>query len=170
MNLDKKLELAHEWSMWFLDKNKDLAFAPNTVTYNAWDYADAMEAEYKKRKQAEGEKNAEDAKVFFDKLTKNEDGSCKHINTSLNGAWCFDCGGKMNITNSSQLDWQPDWSFAPDDAMYWAMDEDTRCNWYGKEPEMIVVRNRWDFGNVLKSSPSFNYQGDWKDSLRKRPK
>lgn len=68
MNIEEKTKLAHEWSMWFLDKNKDMAFAPNTVAYNAWDYADAMEAEAEKRIKAKAKKDAKDAEVFFEDL------------------------------------------------------------------------------------------------------
>lgn len=186
MNLDKKLELAHEY-----------AVANNSYSSDAWAYADAMEAEYNKRIKAKAEKDAEDAKVFFEKFSKNnvyskkdglvnQKGECLHVNKNILGNLCLDCGrdvvlkfnsddldrleGILNSINSSQLEWQPDWSVAPESANYWAMDEDTCCNWYGKEPEVIVVRNRWDFGNVLEFAPSFGYQGDWKDSLRKRPK
>ena len=66
-----------------------------------------------------------------------------------------------------QEEWQPDWSQAPDDAMYWAMDENGLCNWYKNKPEVHI--DQWDFGNVVESSKSFNYQGNWQDSLRKRP-
>lgn len=79
MNIEEKTKLAHEWSMWFLDKNKDMAFAPNTVAYNAWGYADAMEVEAEKRIKAKAEKDAEESKVFFEKLTKNEGGLCKPV-------------------------------------------------------------------------------------------
>lgn len=59
MNLDKKLELAHEY-----------AVANNSYSSDAWAYADAMEVEYEKRIKAKAEK---DAKVFFDCIDK-----CKH--------------------------------------------------------------------------------------------
>lgn len=134
MNIEEKAKLAHEWFMGMVS-----AKAPATVT-TAWRYADAMEAEYNKRKQAKAEKDAEDAKVFFDKLI---------------------------VADSPQLDFQVDWSVSPQSANYWAMDENTCCNWYGKEPD--VVGDQWDFGNVLKFAPPFDYKGDWKDSLRKRP-
>lgn len=134
MNLDKKLELAHEWAMEFVSKNKDISCASNMVSYNAWQYADAMEAEYNKRKQAKAKKDAEDAKVFFDKLI---------------------------VADSPQLGFQVDWSFAPKEALTWAINSQGEATWANYDKD----------GNYLETiyAPSFNYQGDWKDSLRKRP-
>lgn len=64
-------------------------------------------------------------------------------------------------------EWQPDWSQAPD-AKYWAMDKDYTANFFKSKPE-ITNGNGWDFGNVMYSDNNHSYQGDWKDSLRKRP-
>ena len=65
-------------------------------------------------------------------------------------------------------EWQPDWSQAPDSAMYWAMDGCGQCNWYEREPE--VCGSQWDFGSVIEQSDTgYDYQGNWQDSLRKRP-
>lgn len=64
-------------------------------------------------------------------------------------------------------EWQPDWSQAPDDAGYWAMDENGLCIWYKDKPEIHI--DQWDFGDVIGSSKSFGYIGNWQDSLRKRP-
>lgn len=72
-------------------------------------------------------------------------------------------------------EWHPDWSQAPDWANWWAMDRDRRCNWYELKPSREQSVSEWvvDFrGNGshhFLASPSFGYQGDWKDSLRKRP-
>lgn len=74
---------------------------------------------------------------------------------------------RTDKTRPTVLDgFQVDWSQAPDDANFWAMDECGSCNWYEIMPE--IIDNNWDFGRVIDSAPSFNYQGDWKDSLRER--
>ena len=66
-------------------------------------------------------------------------------------------------------EWQPDWSVAPDNAMYWAMDGCGQCNWYAREPE--VCDNQWDFGRVIEQAHTgYDYNGNWQNSLRKRPK
>lgn len=75
-------------------------------------------------------------------------------------------------------EWQPDWSQAPEWAEWWAMDGfSNKANWYKTEPfldddadedsdEWNIVLNSSD---TYKEASSFGYQGNWKDSLRKRP-
>ena len=65
-------------------------------------------------------------------------------------------------------EWQPDWSQAPDNATHWAMDGCGQCNWYEREPE--VCGSQWDWGGVIEQADTgYDYQGNWRDSLRKRP-
>ena len=57
-------------------------------------------------------------------------------------------------------EWQPDWSVAPENAEEWSVERggvDARWTCYGGGDKYYV------------SAPLFNYRGDWKDSLRKRP-
>ena len=58
---------------------------------------------------------------------------------------------------------EPDWSQAPDNAIAWKMNKYKYCMWLQEHnnPAQSLI---W-----LCDAPSFNYQGDWKDSLRKRP-
>lgn len=64
-----------------------------------------------------------------------------------------------------QEKWQPDWSVAPDWANWWVMDADGDAAWCEEKP--IKAKDFW-YGKEGNSS-SFNYQGNWQDSLRKRP-
>lgn len=65
-------------------------------------------------------------------------------------------------------EWQPDWSQATGTANYWAMDGCGQCNWYEREPE--VYGSQWDFGGVIEqANTGYDYQGNWRESLRKRP-
>lgn len=65
-------------------------------------------------------------------------------------------------------EWQPDWSQAPGTANYWAMDGCGQCNWYEREPE--VYGSQWDFGGVIEqANTGYDYKGEWRESLRKRP-
>ena len=50
---------------------------------------------------------------------------------------------------------------------FWAMDEDGRAFWHNREPK--INGGKWDSYHKYKA-PLFNYQGNWQDSLRKRPK
>lgn len=63
-------------------------------------------------------------------------------------------------------EWQPDWSQAPEWANWWVKTPSGETMWCAREPVMLD-----DYARLFSCSPapSFNYQGDWKDSLRKRP-
>ena len=106
---------------------------------DAWKYADAMQAEADKRAVKLPD-------VFFD-TKQNEE-------------------------------WQPDWSQAPSWANWWAMDGfSKKANWYIDKPYLdddSEVELEWNIDLKINTetymhAPSFNYQGNWKDSLRKRP-
>ena len=56
------------------------------------------------------------------------------------------------------VEWQPDWSQAPRcDVVSWDINEHGQARWIAS-----------DNGYYL--APSFGYTGDWRESLRKRPK
>ena len=106
---------------------------------DAWKYADAMQAEADKRAVKLPD-------VFFD-TKQNEE-------------------------------WQPDWSQAPSWANWWAMDGfSKKANWYIDKPYLdddSKVELEWNIDLTINTetymhAPSFNYQGNWQDSLRKRP-
>ena len=112
----------------------------NMVKY-AWDYADAMQAEADKRENKET------------------------------------CDKSLNIDSKEQSieEWQPDWSQAPDWANWWAMDENKNTRWIYSELEQPYTSDiflRWFAVGRFDSAdaPSFGYTGDWRESLRKRPK
>ena len=137
-----KLEMAHEYL---------LRFSGTTVA-DAWQYADAMQAEADKREKEGVEEESKKRKEVRQKL----------INTfESNKLHCSD-------------DWQPDWSQAPDGYDWWAMDGFSGvANWYKSEP--FLDDDDTDEWNVVLSiatyreAPSFGYTGDWRNSLRKRP-
>lgn len=62
--------------------------------------------------------------------------------------------------------WQPDWSVAPSWAKWWVKTPSGETMWCEREPILLE-----DYARLFSCSPapSFNYQGGWKDSLRKRP-
>lgn len=49
---------------------------------------------------------------------------------------------------------------------FWAMDEDDQAFWHNRKPK--INGGKWDSYHKYKA-PSFDYQGNWQDSLRKRP-
>ena len=71
--------------------------------------------------------------------------------------------------------WQPDWSQAPEWANWWAMDENKNTRWIYSELEQPYISDMFlmwfAIGRYSRAdAPSFGYTGDWRNSLRKRPK
>ena len=66
-------------------------------------------------------------------------------------------------------EWQPDWSQAPEWASYFAMDEDGEFYYFEQSPSMASCS--WQPQSPGESCETFNhsYNGNWQDSLRKRP-
>ena len=84
----------------------------------------------------------------------------------------------LKASNPMELEWQPDWSQAPSWANWWAMDGfSKKANWYTDKPYLdddSEVELEWNIDLKINTetymcAPSFNYQGNWQDSLRKRP-
>lgn len=72
-------------------------------------------------------------------------------------------------------EWQPDWSQAPEWATHFfcERDEDDQLNGYFAEDKRGIsidfdIRGFDGYGRVC-SCKTFNYQGNWRNSLRKRP-
>ena len=71
-------------------------------------------------------------------------------------------------TKSSEK-WQPDWSQAPDWAIWWVMTKGGFFAWVDSEPRLSNPHGGWLMSRGKTIAPSFNYHGNWQDSLRKRP-
>lgn len=147
-----KLEMAHEWYL------KHLEVHESASVHGAWQYADAMQAEADKRECKER------TDVL---LTKDKDGNCLHFHHEFGHKKCMDCGASLE-------EWQPDWSQAPNWANWWSVDENGTANFSGKKPNIEV--RQWVYYSAASENlchieaPSFGYTGDWRESLRKRPK
>ena len=152
-----KLEMAHEYAIALINSDCEVQF--DKFIRLCWNYADAMQAEADKRECKER------TDVL---LTKDKDGNCLHFHHEFGHKKCMDCGASLE-------EWQPDWSQAPDGYNWWAMDGFSGvANWYKSEP--FLDDDDTDEWNVVLSiatyreAPSFGYTGDWRNSLRKRPK
>ena len=67
-------------------------------------------------------------------------------------------------------EFEVDWSQAPEWATHWAFDKNTKAHWYKGSPENDG--KEWVMSRICTNyiqAPSFNYTGNWKDSLRERP-
>ena len=148
-----KLEMAHEWAM--KHGNAETVGSRQNMIKYAWDYADAMQAEADKRNKAEAEQKRKAIREMI-----NAD------NTFL----------EKEGQHFDDVEWQPDWSQAPDWATHFFCerdDEDDQLNGYFAEDERGIsidsdIRGFGGYGRVC-SCKTFNYQGDWRNSLRKRP-
>lgn len=105
----------------------------------AWDYADAMQAEADKREPS-----------GFPNVLR---GAC----------------GEIVAVKVDDKEWQPDWSQAPDGFNWWAMDNDGFSAWHKSKPNTQSGIYFWIRLPTAIRAPSFEYQGNWQDSLRKRP-
>ena len=75
--------------------------------------------------------------------------------------------GEIVAVKVDDKEWQPDWSQAPEWADWWAIDKDLVSFWHEDKPKFDEVEF-YQCG-VFCDAPSFGYQGNWQDSLRKRP-
>lgn len=121
----------------------------NDKVIDAWNLADAMQAEADKR---ENKTNC-DTNAKFDMYLEYD--------ASINyppDAWVMYKGEKrLAASIDTKKEWQPDWSQAPEHANIWQ--KSSANNYY------------WCCGDTcLGVAPSFGYTGDWRNSLRKRPK
>ena len=137
-----KLEMAHEWAM--KHGNAETVGSRQNMVKYAWAYADAMQAEADKRKPS-----------GFPNVLR---GAC----------------GEVVAVKVDDKEWQPDWSQAPEWANWWCLSVKHGAMWFSREP--ICTKSTWVMVNDVKfcatsfdEAPSFNYQGNWQDSLRKRP-
>ena len=85
------------------------------------------------------------------------------------------CSSNIGLDSQVLKEWQPDWSQAPEWANWWVMDGDKKTRWIYSELEQPYTSDtflRWFAVGRFDSedAPSFSYTGDWRNSLRKRPK
>lgn len=58
-----------------------------------------------------------------------------------------------------------DWSLAPANARWWAIDEDGAAYWYCA-PRVAALTSFWFCDQI--PAPAFDYAGDWRKSLAER--
>lgn len=175
-----KLKMAHDWCM----KHGDPENFKLTIA-EAWEYADAMQAEADKRKPMVQGGHVEPIKSSVGGVVSNEywwtnrdeKGNCLHNKKSFGGISCLSCKQLLTpefLREDKLENFRLDWSCAPDGFDWWAMDESGLAYWYklDKAPFVIYGTAQWTFtessGDNIEA-PSFSYGGLWQDSLRKRP-
>ena len=143
-----KLEMAHEYAIALINSDCEMQF--DKFIRLCWNYADAMQAEADKRKKEEATQRRKAIREMI-----NAD------NTFL----------EKEGQHFDDVEWQPDWSQAPDVATHWTMRQDGECLWWKGKPlfDGSCFYDAVGICHTVGYAPSFNYTGDWRESLRKRP-
>ena len=105
-----------------------------------WNYADAMQAEADKREPSE-----------FPNVLR---GAC----------------GEIVAVKVDDKEWQPDWSQAPSGYDWFVVGGRSGKGFFCLVEPAIVKDHYWFVGKDCLSVDKHNYTGDWRNSLRKRPK
>ena len=145
-----------------------LRFSGATVA-DAWAYADAMQAEADKRNPKEPRETHKNLAEFT--MHPEYDASINYPPD----AWVMYKGEKrLAVSIDIKKEWQPDWSQAPADACCWFIGGkswDVKPYWSKYIPcyKNEETQTTWQ-GDGMIEAPSFGYTGNWRNSLRKRPK
>lgn len=183
MILDKA-KMAHEMALELARKPDFEMFHIKLAIELGWKYADAMQVEADKRVERgvpevirercdftpainKGFERASNGVGGRMVVRRDKDGKCLHahyysdITQVGKREFCMHCGDSMD-------GWQPDWSQAPDGVVAWVYCQLNKSGyWCVRNPEKLS--RGWDTSTLRVSAPSFDYKGDWRDSLRKRP-
>ena len=141
-----KMKMAHDYVINHL-KDTDLCY--QAKVNQGWLYADTMQAELDKRNKAEAAQKRKEMREILNAQNTFVEREGQH----------FD----------DVEEWQPDWSQAPEWAKWWAMDADIDCYWFNSKPELMSLTWMPFNASEVKKAPSFDYKGDWRESLRERP-
>ena len=158
-----KLEMAHEYAIALINSDCEMRF--DKFIQLCWNYADAMQAEADKREKEEAAQRRKETREMLNAPNTFVEREGQH----------FDDVADACKTYGSSDEWQPDWSQASDGYSYWAFDGfSKRANWYKGKPyldEDSEIEDEWNAElGKYHEAPSFGYTGDWRNSLRKRPK
>lgn len=155
-----KLEMAHEYAKIIMTAMLDgkLEYRkPHEIANEAFAVLDAILVENAERKiTAPDEIPKHERLIPFDE---------SHEHDYIYGRVCV-CGA----VNGAEKEWQPDWSQAPEWAVAWTFDKKNVALWWSEIPE--THKSIWFINCGIwrcAYAPSFNYQGNWQGSLRKRP-
>lgn len=191
-----KLTMAHEYAMKMIEVNGITATQEKvSLVQYAWNYANAMHDAAEKQRQEDGKKIREEIREMLKNPNTFVEREGQHFddlaytpnlysNNDVREAHKrikdkIDFGEPVEIPKEYKRckqvevsEWQPDWSQAPELANWWAMDSDGDAYWHSCVVIPFISSGVFEAGNPqghTSEAPSFNYQGDWQDSLRKRP-
>ena len=138
-----KLQMAHEYAIALINSDCEMQF--DKFIRLCWNYADAMQAEADKRE------------VSIEEAMKD------HVHDYIYGRVC--AYGKVKDVEE---EWQPDWSQAPMGFNRFVVGSDGGYGFFtNMEPQL--QDDFWFVGADGIVIKDHGYQGNWQDSLRKRP-
>ena len=155
-----KLEMAHEYAIALINSDCEMQF--DKFIRLCWNYADAMQDEADKREKEEAAQRRKEIREMLNAPNTFVEREGQH----------FDDVADACKTYGSSDEWQPDWSQAPDNATYWTMRQNRECLWWKGKPlfDGSCFYDAVGMCHTVGYAPSFGYTGDWRNSLRKRPK
>ena len=182
--------MAHEYAMKCIGNPNVSVKTNNEIIAFAWQYADAMQAEADKRSKAEAEQKRKAVRemlnadnTFLEKEGQHFDDVANQKRTPKVSRFERSDAVREVLSRAENMglikpkadkDWQPDWIQAPEWANWWCLSVMHGAMWFSREP--ICTKSTWAMLNDVKfcaasfdEAPPFNYQGNWQDSLRKRP-
>ena len=113
------------------------------------------------------------AHEFAMKLVGNPNTPLKDINSIVCASWSYvDAmqaeSDKRKPKGLPEVLFEPDWSQAPDNMTHFAVDANGSGWFFNREPH-AESDCCWYCGDDSTELNNHNYQGNWQDSLRKRP-
>ena len=112
-----KIKMAHEWAMRAMIDRRVEFLDADGLTWKAWAYADAMQAEAEKRNKAEAAQKRKEIREMLNAL-----------NTFVEREW-------QHFDDVESL-CEVDWSQSPNDAIGWVMMKNYSY-WHGEEGYLI---------------------------------
>ena len=153
-----KLEMAHEIAVAM--QSKEPITDMKLLSALAWQYADAMQAEADKREKEEAAQRRKEIREMLNAPNTFVEREGQH----------FDDVADACKTYGSSGEWQPDWSQAPSGYDWFVVGGRSGKGFFCLIEPAIVKDHYWFVGEDCLSVDKHNYQGDWRNSLRKRPK
>lgn len=147
--MKSKIEMAHDYVCAEINR-VGLSSMSDERIMEAWRIADKMQAEVDKQKISSVPEVVKNSVTIYQVPQKD---------FTFNFDFVAD-----------QENWQPDWSQAPEWAVAWTKDSGetlwwSYIPWFKNNFWFVDDSIIWQCGEA----PSFGYQGDWRESLRKRP-
>lgn len=166
-----KLEIAHDYAKILLAE-KGVTYEPANLARTAWQYADAMQAEADKRNIKLEEDPSNFSGIMKAKVDAELYGNGFVKLKIINNEFLYERLDPTLITiNHIEVDdWQPDWSQAPDGYDWFIVGGCSGKGYFCLIKPTIVKDHYWFVGEDCFSIDKHGYQGDWRNSLRKRPK